>query len=189
MNSSQNEGEIRPIMSITRTVDLYNINQLKEVNPRGYERALEEEIEWIQFEWDFYHEADTFAYLFEQLGEYELTVEDWYLASGELRLGGYMKTPEIMRVARALQGETQIEEVSLRQDRSWTGWEYYISNKDGELSDEEGELLLERKRELEKEIGEGVRDYYFDKLSEENVVESSLSREVLYELNGSAFDY
>ena len=189
MSSSQNGNEIRPIMTITKTVDLYDIKQLKVVNPRGYEKALEGEVERLQFEWELWREGEIFALLFEELGEYELVVEEWYLSSGELRLGGYMNTPEAMRVARALSGEAQIEEVKLRLDRSWAGWECYISNRDMELTDEEGEMLLARKRELEFQIGQGMRDYYFDWLSEESIVESSMTRGTLSVLDGCQFDY
>lgn len=169
--------------TITQTINLYEISELKDLNPAGYAKALEAERERHEEEWHHFILEDRFSSICEDLGEPDLELAEWDPFSSPLIVRGWLTVPSEFSVTRVLNDEDPIESVQIGEDRSWTGWRYYIHSE--ELTDEEGGFMLERKRALEKEIAQKLYGDLELFTAEHTLVEYSECREALYEINGT----
>ena len=188
MTNSQVHQTVKPAKTIRKTIDLYTIEQLEKISPQAYERAIYSEIDRNREGWFEWGERDAFHSALEAENEPGLWILEWDEERAWLLLNGFMNTTEEIRVARALEGKEQIDEVQVGKFRDWTGWQYFVSNDDWELTDEEGEKLLQRKKMLEKAIASDVKSAYLEVTSEEYAYSTASERKALFQICGTEYE-
>lgn len=169
-----------------KTIHLYDIKQLKEVNRDAYTRAMDDERERRQFEWLASERHKVMRRALQTLGEKDLEV-DFGESDSRIRIVGYMSIPQGVKIKADAGKKYQLLAIRVRDDFNFVGWERYIHD-DGEiLSNAEGRKLAECKKTLEDQLWTIWYEKWLSWQSDSETLKSSIRRKALYYEDGTEF--